>query len=120
MNVALLGSLLAVAAVIGGAFGMIGVKLLSRDNDSANADQTRVQTLRDIITEVRSSEARKDQRIDELERRMTLLEERERHMLTRAAVHEAWDALAFQHISQGGVAFPPPPPLSVESEQETL
>lgn len=120
MNVALLGGLLAVAAGIGGGLGMIVVKFLSRGGDQADADQTRVQTLRDIISEVRASEAHKDQRISELERRMTLLEERERHMLTRAAVHEGWVQAAYGTLVSRDPKYPPPPPLLLDRESESL
>jgi hypothetical protein len=72
---------------------------------------TEVTMLREIIAEVRSSEVKKAERIDNLERRLDLLEERERHMLTRAAVHEAWDQMAFALLSQQNPEHPPPPPL---------
>jgi len=70
-----------------------------------------VRMLRDIITEVRTSEKAKVVRISNLERRMNLLEERERHMLTRAAVHEAWDQMAFALLLATNPEHPPPPPL---------
>lgn len=76
-----------------------------------SAAQAEVGMLREIIDEVRTSEQIKAQRIDNLERRMALLEERERHMLTRAAVHEAWDQMAFAMLSQVNPQHPPPPPL---------
>lgn len=76
------------------------------------AAQAEVGMLRDIITEVRNSEAKKVERIDNLERRLTLLEERERHMLTRAAVHEAWDQMAFTMLTQVNPDHPAPPPLA--------
>lgn len=79
--------------------------------------QSDVTTLRDIIAEVRTSEAQKVQRIDNLERRMALLEDRERHMLTRAAVHEAWDQMAFALLAQHNPDHPPPPPLTVGNER---
>lgn len=78
----------------------------------AAAAQAEVTMLRDIIAEVRTSEAKKSERIDNLERRMELLEERERHMLTRAAVHEAWDQMAFAHLLKLNPDHPAPPPLS--------
>ena len=114
----------------GGAFGAIVVKWLSKPVDDATAEKIRaeakeaavrtaaseVDTLREIIAEVRASEARKTERIDALEVRLNKLEERERHMLTRAAVHEAWDRLAFQRIIVGDDQFPPPPPLAAPGE----
>jgi hypothetical protein len=121
--------LIAASGALGAAMATVIVKLLSRGTDRATANklsaETResaqraasaeVQTLLDIITEVRQGEAAKAQRIDDLERRMELLEERERHMLTRAAVHEAWDQMAFAHIVAhgGGEEFPKPPPLII-------
>jgi uncharacterized protein YlxW (UPF0749 family) len=118
MNAAELGALIA-AALSGGGLSAVITKYMSRGVDAADAAQKRsvtnasdVETLRNIIAEVRQSEARKSERIDALETRLDKLEERERHMLTRAAVHEAWDQLAFQRIILGDEAFPPPPPLS--------
>lgn len=114
-----------VALFGGGAFGAIVVKYLNRGVDDATAEKLRadvkeaaqrtaaseVDTLREIIAEVRASEAQKTARIDSLEQRLEKLEERERHALTRAAVHESWDALAFQFILQHDSSFTPPPPL---------
>lgn len=77
-----------------------------------------VTMLRGIISEVRDSEAKKAQRIDNLEHRLELLEERERHMLTRAAVHEAWDQMAFAILSQVNPEHPPPPPLSTAAHPD--
>lgn len=53
---------------------------------------------------------------NEVIKRVEKLEERERHMLTRAAAHEAWDQMAFQIISQQQPDFAPPPPLAYEIE----
>lgn len=47
----------------------------------------------------------------ELKDRVGKLEERERHMLTRAAVHEAWDQMAFKILSEIDPFHPEPPPL---------
>jgi len=120
------------AAALVAAAGAAGAGLLrvldlmwGRASRAAAADKTRVETrateqeivagevkyLRDIIAEVRQSEAKKAERIDNLEHRLTLLEERERHMLTRAAVHEAWDQMAFAILPQVNPEHPPPPPL---------
>jgi hypothetical protein len=93
-----------------------------------------IQNLRNIIVEVRQSaadaaaasvareerayasarevEARLSEKIEALMERIGKLEERERHALTRAAVHEAWDQLALQFVLQHDKNFPPPPPLS--------
>lgn len=110
---------LAVGLLGGGVISTIAVKLLSRSGDEASAESTLadvrakdIDNLRDIISELRTSEAKKDERIDNLERRMVKLEERERHMLSRASVHEAWDQLAFQMLIQQNPQHPPPPPLT--------
>lgn len=116
---------LAAAFLGGGGGAAVLVKRMSRTVDDATAQKiqaeakeaaqrtaaSEVDTLREIIAEVRSSEARKTERIDALEVRLGKLEERERHMLTRAAVHEAWDVMAFNFISGQNRDFPPPPPL---------
>lgn len=118
-----------IALVGGGSVGAIVVKYLSKPVDDATAQKiqaeakeaaqrtasSEVDTLREIIAEVRASEARKSERIDALEQRLVKLEERERHALTRAAVHEAWDQLAFNFITGQNRDFPPPPPLSGRS-----
>lgn len=93
-----------------------------------------IQNLRNIIVEVRQSaadaaaasvareerayasarevEARLSEKIESLMERIGKLEERERHALTRAAVHEAWDQLALAFVLQHDKNFPSPPPLS--------
>ncbi len=110
---------------IGGAVGVIVVKRMNRRVDEAaavaaeaTAEATRaggrkddLETLRGIIAEVRASESKKAAQIESLESRVEKLEERERHMLTRAAVHEAWDQLAFQALIVQNPSHPPPPPL---------
>ena len=118
--VALAGVLLG-GTGIGAGIATIIVKLLSRNVDQADAQERRsnatasdVETLRKIIAEVRESEARKAARIDSLETRLDKLEERERHALTRAAVHEAWDQMAFAALLAMNPQHPPPPPLRWE------
>jgi hypothetical protein len=109
----------------GGGVATIVVKWLSKPVDDATVFKLRseakkmaqetaaseVGLLREIIGEVRASEQGKDARITRLEERLDKMEERERHMLTRAAVHEAWDQLAFAFISNHDQNFPMPPPL---------
>ena len=94
------------------------VKLLNRRVDNATAEKIRAEArevattaaaaemdiLRQVIADLRASERETRLRLDKLE-------ERERHMLTRAAVHEAWDQLAFGFIAGHDASFPPPPPL---------
>lgn len=124
---------LVVAAFGGGTLGTIATKRMSKRVDDATADKIKaevketaqrtaaseVDTLREIIAEVRESEARKSERIDSLEQRLLKLEERERHALTRAAVHEAWDQLAFNFITGQDTNFPPPPPLAYRALPES-
>lgn len=93
-----------VAGLTGGGLATVINKLL----DKKASDVT---TLREIIAEVRDDKARDEERINQLEGRVRKLEERERHMLTRAAVHEAWDSLTFQAILASNPNHPPPPPL---------
>lgn len=121
---------LGVALLGGSTIGAIGVKLLSRDIDSADAQQKRaaaqkddVDSLREIIAEVKEKRAEEKAeaaaaaavattRIDRLEERLTKLEERERHMLTRAAVHESWDIMSFALLKSMHPDHPEPPPLA--------
>lgn len=117
----------------GGTVGALGTKWLNRPVDNATArkiaqesaklakeaDAGDIANLRAIIQEVRASEARKTDRIDALEARLEKLEERERHMLTRAAVHEAWDQLAFAFIATRDANFPHPPPLAADRRLPT-
>lgn len=124
MSVEILVALFA-AFIGGGGVSAVLVKRLNKPVDAASAAEkeatarkTDVDNLRAIIAEVRESEARKAARIDALEQRLERLEERERHALTRAAVHEAWDQLAFQRIVMGDAHFPPPPPLTGPTEDE--
>ena len=94
------------------------VKWMNRRVDNATAEKIRAEAhqvatqaaaaeldiLRQVIADVRASERETRLRLDKIE-------ERERHMLTRAAVHEAWDQLAFAFIAGHDASFPPPPPL---------
>ena len=135
MNAGELAALIAACTGMGGAGGAIVVKALNRGVDNADAEQrlanarkSDVDTLREIIAEVREADQQKARDLAEtrvelgqtrgemssLRARVEKLEERERHMLTRAAVHEAWDVLAYNHLSQQQTEtpFPPPPPLT--------
>lgn len=121
---------LVVAVFGGGTVGTIVTKRLSKPVDDATAEKIKaeakeaaaraatgdINNLRAIIAEVRESEAKKTARIDSLEQRLEKLEERERHALTRAAVHEAWDQLALNFIVNHDQNFPPPPPLNERRE----
>lgn len=116
---------LALTALGSAGLAAVFVKWLNRGVDKATADKihaeareiavrstsAEIQALRDILEDFRLADARKAQHVEDLEQRIDKLEERERHMLTRAAVHEAWDQLAFQFIAGHDASFPPPPPL---------
>lgn len=117
---------LVLTAVAGIGVGAIVVKLLNRGVDLATAAkirvearkvavesaQTEVQIVRGLLDEFRLADARKSAVIEQLKERLDKLEERERHMLTRAAVHEAWDQMALAFIVSHDASFPPPPPLT--------
>lgn len=83
------------------------------DATAATTAATEVETIRQVLAEVRANDAAKTERLTALEARVIKLEERERHALTRAAVHEAWDQLSFQALLATNPNHPPPPPLSV-------
>jgi hypothetical protein len=100
-------------AVGGGAFSALGIKFLDRPNERSRREAREVGTIREVLQEVRADGAAKDERIDQLVERVDKLEDRERHMLTRAAVHEAWDQLAFQALVAHNPHHPPPPPLVI-------
>lgn len=137
---------LAVTALTSAGLAAVLVKLLNRRVDNARADQIRAQAhadaekvraeakeiatsaviaesevLRQVIADVREDAAEDRGKakaiIAKLEERLEKLEERERHMLTRAAVHEAWDQLAFAFIQGHDASFPTPPPLRPPAPQ---
>ncbi len=91
---------------------------VATDKVKVETKATEVEILRGVLQEVRDDSAEKSQRIARLEERMTKLEERERHQLTRAAVHEAWDQMSFALLVQYNPAHPPPPPLIVRQLAE--
>lgn len=107
-----------VAALGGGALGAVIVKWLNRDVDAATAMATRVTALGAIIDDLIASDARKAEQLASALERIDLLEERERHMLTRAAVHEAWDQMAFAVLVAQNPSHPPPPPLTAPKAAE--
>lgn len=106
------------AAVGGGGLTAVAVKLLDRPNERARRESREVATIRDVLAELREERAGDAEEIRHLTERVGLLEERERHMLTRAAVHEAWDQLAFQALLIQNPQHPPPPPLTIRQAAE--
>lgn len=71
-----------------------------------------ITTARELMSEVRAE-------VQQLRGRVSQLEERERHMLTRAAVHEAWDQMSFALLVGMHPEHPPPPPLMPPRELES-
>ena len=104
----------AIMVAILGALGVreLLAKAIERVPTKMGNRRDEVAILRDVLVEVRASDAAKVTRIDALEIRIEKLEERERHALTRAAVHEAWDQMAFQMLVQHNPDHPAPPPLT--------
>lgn len=133
--------LVAGMALLGSAgMGGLLVKVLNRPVDTATAEKlheetrasakssaaTEVETIRAVMAELRASEQQKTGEIAELKADMKMmmarvgkLEERERHMLTRAAVHEAWDQMAFAALIAMNPNHPPPPPIVPAGYLET-
>lgn len=125
--------LLAVIALLGSAgIGGVIVKALNKPVDAATAEKlhaetrqaaqataaSEVTTIREVMGELRAAERDKGEEIAQLKAdmvtmkdRVDKLEERERHMLTRAAVHEAWDQMAFSLLVAMNPHHPPPPPI---------
>lgn len=111
---------------IGKLLELLASKLLNRKIDSvatnkvaAETAKTEVDTIRAVLEEVKEHSATKDARIDKLESdvdflrdRVVKLEDRERHQLTRAAAHEAWDQMSFALLVKTHPDHPAPPPLT--------
>ena len=121
---AIIGLLVAILGG-GGAFAVVIVKWMNRNNDKANAakelaetESISVATLKSTIQDLRVARAEDQALLREVSRRINLLEERERHNLVRSAVHEAWDQLAFKKISMIDPTFPAPPSLANFKELE--
>lgn len=96
-------------AVLGG--GGVGAKWMSRRVDNATADGTTVRTMIAAMGRLEAENGRQAEQLAAVSHRLALLEERERHALTRAAVHEAWDQLTFGLMVQHHPDHPPPPPI---------
>lgn len=101
------------AAAAGAALGLrhLVMRWVDRRKHTIADNGSEVDVIREVLDQLRNENARKDERIDRLEQRVDTLEERERHALTRAAVHEAWDQLAFQALLASNPDHPHPPPL---------
>lgn len=119
----------------GGTIGVLGVKLLNRRVDNATAEQikaearrvaaeaaaTEVENVRAVTQEYRRMYEMKNTEVAEVKAdlkqvnmRLDKVEERERHMLTRAGVHEAWDQMALAFIVKHDPDFQQPPPLLLD------
>ena len=126
-------------AVAGGLVGALIMRFLDRKKSKAEVNQLKAVTaqdkaetqaiqvgvLKEIIEEVREDSKNKSLQIIQLStqlnymtQRIDQLEERERHNLTRVAVHEAWDELAYSLLLEHHKEHPPPPPLRSSEFQE--
>lgn len=124
---------IAAALGLGKLLELLAGKLLNRKIDDASEDKlkvetakveaetarTEVETIREVLNEVREHSATKDKRIDKLESDVDYLrtavvelQDRERHQLTRAAAHEAWDQMSFALLVKHFPDHPAPPPLT--------
>lgn len=84
-----------------------------------NTTSVEVQTIRDVLAEVRLQSAEKDTRlatqearVDMLEQRIEAMEKRERDMLTKIAVHAGWDYNAQAKLQEVDPNYPSYPPLT--------
>lgn len=84
---------------------------MGRKRDAADTDNITVRTMIAAMGRLEAENGRQGGLLEDLATRLALVEERERHMLTRAAVHEAWDQMAFAFIVAHNPDFDPPPPL---------
>ena len=103
-------------------------------NQNAQTTSTEVQTIRTVLDEVRENDRGKTEALAELRqqyllltdrheqvlRRVDALEERERIALSRAAVHESWDAITFALVTPHYPNHPPPPALFADQGSLTL
>jgi hypothetical protein len=117
---------------VGGITATILSKKMSTKKEVAEAESIAVRTSKEVIelvrddllmkvednSQLRERNAHLEATQNELGRRIDKLEERERHMLVRAATHEAWDQMAFAKLSAMDGSFPEPPPLTIVSELE--
>lgn len=86
---------------------------------SQSTTAVEVQTIRDVLAEVRQQSAEKDTRlaaqearVDMLEQRIDAMEKRERELLTKVAVHSGWDQLTYQKMIEHDPKHPLYPPLT--------
>ena len=124
---------IAAALGLGKLLELLANKLLNRKIDNVTEDRveaetakvaaetarTEVETIRDVLKEVQAHSETKDKRIDKLEadvdflrQAVVELQDRERHQLTRAAAHEAWDQMSFALLVKHFPDHPAPPPLT--------
>ena len=86
----------------------------------AETNSIEVNTVRDVLNEMNQYRGTLTAQISELADKIKVLEDRERHMLTRAATHEAWDRMSFSMLLQLNPNHPPPPPLVSLDDLEAL
>lgn len=118
------GVLLAIVGALGlrELVGVAVARWVNRKAEDATTREVEVRTaaaevdlMRGLLQDVKDDRAQVQNRLGEVEARVAQLEERERHMLTRAAVHEAWDQITYAAIvAAGSHDHPPPPPLLAE------
>lgn len=121
----------AVVALLG-AFGVkdILLKKITSKKEEVENESFAIKTMKEVLITATSSQSDVSKmftenavllktELAEIRGRVESLEERERHMLTRAAIHEAWDQIAFSMLLSQNPDHPPPPPLIIfESENE--
>jgi len=116
----------------GGTFGVIVNKWQNRKVDegaaeklkaeakrlAAEAAKTEIENARAVIQEYRQMYDNRtaelsvvNAKLELVNDRLDKVEERERHALTRAAVHEAWDQFAYDFMRRHDKDVQPPPPL---------
>lgn len=103
LNIIVLGTIFKLGDVL--------LKKINSRRENVDSDKIAVGTMNEVLQTVVLENTRKEMQLKSLEIRVQKLEERERHMLTRAAVHEAWDQMAFSILLSYNAEHPPPPPL---------
>lgn len=82
-----------------------------RDSIAVSTAKELISLSRQDVLSARTEVAVLAEKVTALITRIDTLEERERHQLVRAAVHEAWDDMAFRRLYALDPTISPPPPL---------